>query len=188
MKHTKAVLAELSLSDSQREYALACLTVAVDDYKHHRSRNIAQVRADLRATVAASEKLQSVLADMVPESLAAFATAYGAPKGKASQQLEEIHRAAAEALETACSQPNKVSDADRAVLASRVASMLESLGLRVAMTRPSELITGAMGGAAYADLLKAVLTDAKIDSPEDLFPIMKAGKKLSKNPKGDNHV
>ena len=185
MRKTATELANLPLTAEQRGEMLARLTDAVDDYRCRRPRNIALVRKELSAISSASKKLRSVFEDLSPETLAVFSTIYGAPRGKASQQLSKIHQAADEALDGIKEQKHKESNAERVVLACHVALQLQSSGIPVSMTRPSELINRANGGAAYACLLHAVLADAGIDPPIDLRPIMKAGRALSQNPRGD---
>lgn len=92
-------------------------------------------------------------------------------------QVKNPDRAAVGALEGLEDRPDHETDEFRVVLASEIAELLEDYQLPVSMTRDDpEADQPTERGAAYARLLRAVLKAAGAEPPNDLLPLMRAGK------------
>src|SRR5215469_911286 len=100
------------------------------------------------------------------------------PIGGLRRVLNAWSSAASKAAQAARKKPDKSKDYGPGWLASQVARVLRDiLQVRITMTT-DRVANGKRGGAAYARLLRATLTAAGANAPENLLPIMKAGKEV----------
>jgi hypothetical protein len=111
------------------------------------------------------------------------ANSLDAPLGKLLDPVRQVTAAIREASSPSGRPPKPAN----VILAYNVARILkEVISIEPALTRISETSTGSQGGAAFNRLLAMVFEVGNIYAPDDLYPLMKKGLELYKNPRGDS--
>jgi hypothetical protein len=192
----KALLTSISKVDPDVVPTAAdALMTAADDYmasqpivapKGRRSKsNLAKARASVASLHKHLTKAQEQLSTLPLDARMAIGQATNAPLGKMRSDIEQVRHAVEYALIDLAAQPHKVADADRNVLAYRVAVVFRDI-LKVKPTSTSDKqltanMTTARGGAAYARVLRATLKAAGVVN-YDQGPLITAGLALLKDP------
>jgi len=183
-------------------FAVEVLMGAADDYKASKpvvdpkGRRSKPKLAEARASVVAVHKHLSraneQLSTLPVDAIAAIGHATDAPFGKVRrdldvirQSIEELRRPIQQAMSDLAARPNRVTDAERNVLAYRVAVVFRDiLNLKPTSTSEKQLTqnaTTSRGGAAYARVLRVTLKAAGIANC-DMGPLITAGLGLLKDP------
>ena len=137
---------------------------------------------ELTALGRALHDLQRCLDNPSISTVEFVANALDAPLGKLRNPVRRL-AAAVEQANSTSGRPPKLANV---VLAYKVARTLkEVIGIEPALTRVSETSTGNRGGAAFNRLLAMIFEVGNIHASDDLYPLMKAGIKLKKDPRGD---
>ena len=183
------------VAPSAIEPAVEALMEAADQYKAsqpvvdpkgRRSKpNLAEARTSVAALHKHLVKTQEQLTNLPLDAMEAIGQAVNAPLGKMRSDIEQVRQAVENALAKLAGRPNKIPDAERNVLAYRVAVVFRDiLNVKPTSTSDKQLtpnMSTARGGAAYARVLRATLGAAGV-TMYDAGPLITAGLRLLKDP------
>lgn len=170
--------------------AVSELKAAIENYHRPLAPAVSLQRRELRELERSLEKTVSLVNNLSPQTLNAYCNSswqitslgeIGIPLRKALEVVQH-------AIKLANELENKPADTARNFLAYEVAKIMDKrLIFNPAATRDitEHGVVGNRGGAAYARLLRRVLTIAGDTPPDDLYPLIDRGLDILKNPRGD---
>jgi hypothetical protein len=171
-----------TIDDQTLQSALRELQQALDTHKAVDLGTEKMTSEELRQLGEAFATVQSSLENLTPSGIKFVSGALDGPIGALLSTVRKVN----EAIEQAISPRGRPPKLANALLAQEVARILDQvLEIKPALSRAEDRSASNKRGAAFEKLLALILKIGDIYVPEDLYPLMKSGVKLLKNPRGD---
>jgi len=179
-------------SQEARKEALERLEAAIDSFRLGYP-YVENPEGTYRVRESVSEHRDALrrLSNALNDSIEALKTLPPATRATLSRRVKSIHKlisrterlaeVAADEHLKAVESKDHIDDDNPPYLAFAVAGVLrDTLGVKITLSSDRATTNAPRNGAAYARLLRATLEAAGANTPDDLFPLINAGKRLLK--------